>query len=118
MFDCQRCGACCVNRDTNRAEGFASYVEVDDPDSRLLRRDDLRKRYVVLDQGGVPHLRLDPSHRCAALVGRLGERVHCAIYSHRPSGCRRVEAGSDECLAARSERGIGDPPRRRAKGSP
>ncbi|HVG63793.1 MAG TPA: hypothetical protein VNA24_34835 [Hyalangium sp.] len=36
-------------------------------DSRPLLREKLRKRYVVEDEAGVPHLRLDPSGRCAAL---------------------------------------------------
>ena len=106
--DCQSCGACCCNRDANRAEGNVFYVEIDDPKSRLLRRDDLRKRYVVHDPDGVPHLRLDPSGRCAALRGKLGRKVHCAIYADRARGCRLVEAGSEECLAARRERGIPD----------
>ena len=104
-LDCQRCGACCTNPDENRAEGFAYYVEVQ-PDSRLLRRDDLRKRHVVEDEHGVPHLRLDPSGRCAALRGKLGQHVHCAIYADRPRGCRLVEPGSPRCLQARRERGL------------
>lgn len=105
-LDCQRCGACCCNPDENRAEGFPYYVEVQ-PGSRLLQRHDLRKRYVVEDADGVPHLRLDPSGRCAALRGKLGARVHCAIYADRPRGCRLVEPGSPWCLQARRERGVG-----------
>ncbi|WP_146210042.1 YkgJ family cysteine cluster protein [Vitiosangium sp. GDMCC 1.1324] len=108
-LDCMRCGACCCNPDENRAEGFPYYVEVEDPRSRLLSREDLKKRYVVLDPEGMPHLRLDPSGRCAALRGKLGGNVSCAIYADRPRGCRKVEAGSPRCLQARRERGI-DPP--------
>jgi hypothetical protein len=104
--DCQRCGACCTNPDENRAEGFAFYVEVED-DSRLLMVDDLKKRYVVFDDAGVPHLRLDPSGRCAALRGKLGRQVDCAIYADRAPGCRRVEPGTPECLKMRAQRGIG-----------
>lgn len=104
-LDCQACGACCTNPDENRAEGFTSYVEVP-ASSPLLARDDRRKRYVVRDADGVPHLRLDPSGRCAALLGPLGRRVRCAIYADRPRGCRLVEAGSPRCLQARRERGI------------
>ena len=104
--DCQRCGACCCNRDSNRAEGHPYYVAIDDPKSRLLTRADLRTRYVVVDPDGDPYLRLDPSGRCAALVGKLGQQVRCAVYADRARGCRLVEAGSDECLAARRERGI------------
>jgi Fe-S-cluster containining protein len=103
--DCQRCGACCTNPDENRAEGFAFYVEVE-PDSRLLRIDALKKRYVVFDAAGVPHLRLDPSGRCTALRGRLGHRVECAIYADRAPGCRKVEPDTPECLKMRSQRGL------------
>ena len=106
QLDCQRCGACCCNPDENRAEGFAFYVEVDDARSRLLTKAELRQRYVVLDGGGVPHVRLDPSGRCAALRGKLGGLVSCAVYADRPRGCRRVEPGSARCLQARRERGI------------
>jgi uncharacterized protein len=106
-FDCTRCGACCCNPDENRAEGFRFYVEVQ-PDSRLLTRNDLKKRYVIEDDEGAPHLRLDPSGRCVALEGRLGRSVSCAIYRDRPRGCRLVEAGSPQCLQARRERGIRD----------
>jgi Fe-S-cluster containining protein len=106
-FDCQHCGACCVNPFVNRREAFAWYVEIDEPGARLLQVDDLRKRLVVLDPKGVPHMRLDPAGRCVALVGRVGRSVRCDVYRDRPSGCRRLEAGSRECLAARRDRGIG-----------
>ena len=39
--------------------------------------------------------------RCAALTGRVGERVACGIYEWRPSPCREFEAGSDACAQAR-----------------
>lgn len=104
-YDCTACGACCTNPDENRAEGYVSYVEVE-PGAALRKKPDLMKRFVVNDADGVPHLRLDPAQRCAALVGRLGQRVHCSIYEYRPRGCRRVEAGSERCLLARRERGI------------
>lgn len=105
-YDCTACGACCCNPLENRAEGFAYYVEIDDSDSRLLRRDELRKRYVVTDSQGVPHLRLDPSGRCAALRGKLGRSVRCDVYADRPRGCRLVEPGTPRCLQARREMGI------------
>jgi hypothetical protein len=52
----QRCGACCCNPDENRAEGYPWYVEVP-ADSRLLQREELRKRYVGRDSEGVPRAR-------------------------------------------------------------
>jgi Fe-S-cluster containining protein len=35
--------------------------------------------------------------RCAALTGRIGERVACGIYEWRPNPCRELEPGSDGC---------------------
>ena len=104
-YDCMRCGACCCNPNENREEGFPFYVEVQ-PDNRLLTKDDLKKRFLVFDEAGVPHMRLDPAGRCVALKGRLGRSVTCAVYEDRPRGCRLVEAGSPRCLQARKERGI------------
>jgi Fe-S-cluster containining protein len=44
--------------------------------------------------------------RCAALSGRIGERVRCAVYEWRPGPCRELEAGSDACRAARRRHGL------------
>ncbi|HEU4536281.1 MAG TPA: YkgJ family cysteine cluster protein [Polyangiaceae bacterium] len=104
-FDCQACGACCTNPDENRREGFVDYVEVD-PRGPLARDPDRGKRFVVYNAEGRPHLRLDPSGRCAALRGRLGASVRCAVYALRPRGCRLVEPASLRCLQARRERGL------------
>lgn len=98
--DCQRCGACCVNTPSNRAEGFISYVEIS-PSDPILKRRDLVKKLVVLDEEGVPHLRLAKDGRCLALAGALMKNVRCTIYNHRPSPCRRVEPGSKLCLEYR-----------------
>jgi hypothetical protein len=40
--------------------GTAFYVEIDDPNSQLLRKQSLTKRYVVWNAAGVPRVRLDP----------------------------------------------------------
>ena len=106
-LDCVTCGACCVNPDENRAEGYVWYLEV--RDTKLLDKPALAKKHVVYDPDGVPHLRLDPSGRCAALKGKIGERVRCTIYELRPKGCRMLEAGHPRCLQARRERGIDAP---------
>lgn len=106
-FDCQRCGACCANPDENRAEGFTRYIEVA-ASSRLVKKPELRKRFVVVHEDGGFSMRLDPAGRCVALRGKLGQRVECAVYADRHRGCRLVEAGSERCLIARRERGIKD----------
>jgi Fe-S-cluster containining protein len=74
----------------------------------ILRDAELMRRYVVCNADGEPHLKLTPEGRCAALRGRLGGRVRCLIYHHRPSPCRRVEAGSELCLRYRREAGLSD----------
>jgi Fe-S-cluster containining protein len=104
VLDCTRCGACCVNPRQNEAEGFRTWVEVEEGEP-LLRRKDLVRKLVVLE-GGKAHLRLDSSGRCLALRGALGRKVGCDIYSLRPRGCRRVQAGAEDCLAYRREHGL------------
>lgn len=39
--------------------------------------------------------------RCAALTGRIGERVACGIYEWRPGPCRELEPGGAACELAR-----------------
>jgi Fe-S-cluster containining protein len=98
--DCQRCGACCTNPPENRAEGYSAYVEIA-PSDAILKRRDLVKKLVVLDENETPHLRMSADGRCLALAGALMKSVKCTIYHHRPSPCRRVEAGSALCLKYR-----------------
>jgi Fe-S-cluster containining protein len=105
-LDCTACGACCTNPAANTAEGFVDYVEVRDGEP-LLRRSDLVKKHVVTNARGERHLRLDRDGRCLALLGALGRKVRCAIYAHRPQGCRRVQPGDAECLRVRADRGLG-----------
>ena len=99
--DCQSCGACCTNSEENRRLGFRDWVEVDARDELLRRR--TAAKLVVYNQAGEPHMRLD-GDRCAALRGRLGQKVWCSIYELRPRVCRRVEAGSPLCHKYRRER--------------
>lgn len=104
-YDCEKCGACCCNPEENRDIGWIDYVEID-PTDRILKQPDLVRRLVVLDDKLVPHMRLNGHQRCAALVGRVGRKVGCSIYHHRPSSCAAFEVGSDDCRLARKERGI------------
>lgn len=103
-YDCTECGACCMNPDENKAEDYPWYLEA--VDTKLLDKPDLKKKHVVYDPDGVPHLRLDPSGRCAALVGKIGKRVRCTIYELRPKGCRLLMPGDPKCIQARRERGL------------
>jgi Fe-S-cluster containining protein len=107
-LDCTRCGACCTNPVENRREDFVDYVEVRTRDA-LLARPDLARRLVVYNDDGLAHLKLDPAGRCLALRGRVGRRALCTIYEHRPAACRKVEQGSERCLAHRLEHGLVNP---------
>lgn len=91
-WNCQECGACCASFRVDFAleeletEGGRVPAGLAEPVNASLCR--LR---------GTDHV---PA-RCAALTGRVGERVACGIYEWRPSPCREFEAGSDACAQAR-----------------
>ena len=104
-FDCQRCGACCVNPSANRKTGYLDYVVVEEGDA-ISDKADLARRYVVTAKDGKPHLRLTPDGRCKALRGAIGGRVRCEIYHYRPSPCRRVQLKSELCLRYRRDQGL------------
>lgn len=97
--DCRRCGACCV------AE-FPSpfYVGISVAD---LARLEPRWRAGHVSHGSIL-TKVDPRGRCVcvALRGTTGKRVSCGIYPRRPDECRRLEAGSAECLRAREQIGL------------
>jgi Fe-S-cluster containining protein len=98
-----RCGACCTISLANVAEGYPHWVEIE-RGAPILGRKDLVKKLVVLDDDGVPHMRMTRDGRCMALEGALGRRVRCSVYHARPHACRRVTPGDADCERARSER--------------
>jgi Fe-S-cluster containining protein len=98
--DCLTCGACC-------REAFdAVPVETGD------RTAELHPELVEVHDDGWRSLRRVPSPtgcgtRCAALTGDGGPTAfHCRIYADRPTACRELEAGSDNCLLARRRVGM------------
>jgi uncharacterized protein len=102
--ECRECGACCCNPADNKSEGYYDWVEVakDEP----VRKGRRTAHLVVVADDGSAHMRLDPSGRCVALRGKLGQSVNCSIYEVRPRPCHRVEAGSKECLRHRESIGL------------
>ena len=96
-LDCQTCGACCASFRVDfsilesEAEGGSVPGGLAEPITAGICR--LR---------GTDH----SPPRCAALTGRIGEQVACAIYRWRPSPCHEFEAGSDACLRARRRHGL------------
>lgn len=84
-FDCQACGACCVEA------GAVVLGDEDDVPAPLVQR--VANLRCMVTEG--------TSFRCTALLGTIGGTVGCGIYERRPDVCRSFDAGSDECLSAR-----------------
>jgi len=105
VYDCVACGACCYNPNDNRDLNYIDYIEIE-MDDRIMRKPDLVRRLVVLDDDLIPHMKLDRHQRCSALTGRLGVKVGCSIYHDRPDICKRFTAGSKKCKELRKERGV------------
>lgn len=107
MSACQSCGACCA---CFRVD--FSVHEVDDEGGRV------PAGLAVEVTDGLRRLRgTDHSPpRCAALTGRIGQRVACGIYEWRPSPCREFAEGSDACERARRRHGL--PPLTAAPAAP
>ena len=90
-FDCETCGACCAAP----AAWFALSAMEADGTKELPAR---------LVQDG--KLMTDKDGRCAALQGRVGDSVRCAVYARRPLMCRVLTAGSPVCKRARAVFGL------------
>lgn len=98
-LDCRTCGACCSPERSD-----ALYVGLTKLDlARLTHR--WRSRNTAQD---AILTKLDPVGHCVcvALRGTIGHQVSCAIYERRPDECRRLTAGSRDCLSARRQAGL------------
>jgi len=97
MSECIRCGACCacfrVDFAVYEMEGMGGSV----PEGLAVEVNGSTMR-----MRGTDHVPI----RCAALTGKLGEKVGCGIYEWRPSPCREFEEGSDACTRARRRLGL------------
>jgi Fe-S-cluster containining protein len=103
MFDCQQCGACCVDY-----FGTAGHIQLTSAEAGRMRRLGLP---VVAWHG--QHLLGTKAHDgpggttcCVAFVGVVGRDCACAIHPERPGACRRFEPGSDGCRYAREAAGL------------
>lgn len=97
MSACTSCGACCAyfRVDFSVYELASSGGQVPDGLADTVNGNTARMR-------GTDHVPM----RCAALTGKVGEKVACGIYEWRPSPCREFEEGSDACNRARSRHGL------------
>jgi uncharacterized protein len=94
---CQSCGACCasfrVDFSVQELESEGGSV----PDGLCVEVTSSTCRMRGTDHS---------PPRCAALTGKVGEKVACGIYEWRPSPCHELEAGSDGCEKARARHGL------------
>ena len=99
MSACTSCGACCCNFRVD----FAVY-ELDDMGGRVPSGLTVPVNGSTVRMRGTDHVPI----RCAALSGKVGDKVDCGIYEWRPSPCREFEEGSDACIRARTRHGLPD----------
>jgi Fe-S-cluster containining protein len=98
-LDCLACGACC--------HGDDGWVHVDrHDDARISASPALASIVVMIRIGGAVRrsLRMVDGHCAALATTKTG--VACTVYEARPGACRDVDAGSDECHAARRRLGL------------
>jgi len=94
---CLGCGACCASFRVDFAND-----ELDDRAGSVPAGLAVEVTSTISRMRGTDH----SPPRCAALTGRVGERVACGIYEWRPSPCREFDAGSDACNKARHRHGL------------
>src|SRR5262249_44290364 len=101
-YDCQRCGACCID-----PEGGEGYAHLSRDESKRMRRLGLR---VVAGIGGrFLGTRARPAGggwACVPFRGEVGGPCACSAYADRPAVCRLYEAGGLECRRARAGAGV------------
>ena len=94
---CLRCGACCAAWRVD-----FSVHELDEHGGAVPAGLAVPLNERLARLRGTDHL----PPRCAALGGRVGERVQCGIYAERPGPCRELEAASEACARARARHGL------------
>ncbi len=94
---CLSCGACCACFRVDFAVN-----DLDDMGGQVPSGLAVEVNGSTCRMRGTDHVPI----RCAALTGKVGEKVGCGIYEWRPSPCREFEAGSDACARARIRHGM------------
>ena len=97
MSACTTCGACCACFRVDFSVHELQHMGGTVPDGLAVDVTSSMAR-----MRGTDHA----PPRCAALTGRLGEKVGCGIYEWRPSPCHEFDEGSDACHRARSRHGL------------
>jgi uncharacterized protein len=94
---CTSCGACCASYRVDFSVHELLSMGGSVPDGLCAEVTDSTCR-----MRGTDHA----SPRCAALTGKIGDKVACGIYEWRPNPCHELEAGSDGCTRARAWHGL------------
>ncbi len=102
-YDCQQCGACCVD-----FFGSKGYVRLGQQDVQRMERLGLP---VILDGGEAWLGTRSPAGPegqsfCWAFTGEVGGPCKCSIYADRPDACLRYEVGGRWCQEARRGAGL------------
>jgi len=92
---CLDCGACCA---TFRVSFYWAEADTRGIPPELTEQVTPHFSCMAGTHCAAPH--------CAALDGKVGARTACRIYPHRPSPCREVEAGDEQCAKARAYHGM------------
>jgi hypothetical protein len=92
---CQQCGACC-------AYFRVSFYWAESPELGLPEDSVERVAPLLACMAGTNQ----PTPRCRSLEGKVGETVHCRVYSQRPSPCRELQRGDARCNRARASHGL------------
>ncbi len=93
MSHCQSCGACCASFRVD-----FSIHELDTEGGCVPSGLTVEVNDHTVRMRGTDHVPI----RCAALTGKLGEKVGCGIYECRPAPCHEFEEGSNACDRARA----------------
>lgn len=97
MSHCLSCGACCANFRVD-----FSICELDTEGGCVPSGLTVEVNARTARMRGTDHVPV----RCAALTGKLGEKVGCGIYEWRPAPCHEFEEGSEACDRARARHGM------------
>ena len=92
---CVRCGACCA---TYRVSFYWSEAEANGLADTLTEKLSPWMSCMAGTNRALP--------RCVALRGEIGADIGCSIYAQRPSPCRELLPGDEQCHRARARHGL------------
>jgi Fe-S-cluster containining protein len=100
-YDCQQCGACCVD-----LTGKGAYVLLTSDEADRLDRLGLPVVSVGKESFLGTRLQDKGDRVCIALAGAIAGQCACSIYPDRPAKCCNFEVGGWTCQRARRAEGL------------